>query len=910
MKNLRLLSFLMAAVFICACFPQANAVASTISLYGDDYSNSLNLMKTICPDFPLENGDITTREEFVAAMVMTLNMPQGANVSSSFRDVDVQSKYGSYIAYAAQLGLISNVDLFYPSSPVTYEQAVKIAVSAAGYGKKAELMGGYPAGYIKAANEAGIGENIKLSNGSALTHAQARELIFEACIADILEETSFGASSDYTVTEGKNILSVYHSIHMAEGVVSANEYTGIRSISGASSEGFITVDDINYRLNGFEDFIGRKVRIFYKNNQAKDIVYIYVCDNTVFNYTSKDALSLSGNALNAYSSDITSEIKHKMEDDYTLLYNGKCFNTPNPESYINPSSGSISLIDNDGNGRIDVIELTEVEYGVIGSVNEFDEKLYDKYKRNGIFDLSGIKYSLREDDGTPIDISDLKEDDAVGYVISKDGKKCEIIRYNKKKGGSLDAITSQGKIVISGEEYTLSSYYTLTIKELSKVKLGSEVILNIGENDSVIYIKEFVSDIQYGFLVAAGSFGGGLNDEVKLMVYGTDAVMHEYSLAENVKTDTPYSAEDTLIGLDKLEADSALMRVIKYSTNSKGEINKLYSARENTDGSKVFLTRTQTDARPVLYDDNTHQGYSGNSPAPSGKLFFKNDVFYPHFTMAPECVILKVPKSDNEKFNEKYYSVATNTDIKEYAASNGDTIECYGYDVDMEGASFILWLSDEGGAAEVSKESANAIVEALTRGVNINGEECYVVKLFADGKAEKYYSTSNTESMVASMKPGDIVQVTYNKDKEITGANINFIWSSKAITGNAQAPQGYSGRQVGLAAGYFYNFSGKTGMIVRNKTIDQIANATAPFGYTQIDSQFYTDMYPANLGRGKIYFVKFNYSRDGKTIHDAVVYTESDTSSIESFYTAGKEADYMVQRARYHDISYTVVYVN
>ena len=134
--------------------------------------------------------------------------------------------------------------------------------------------------------------------------------------------------------------------------------------------------------------------------------------------------------------------------------------------------------------------------------------------------------------------------------------------------------------------------------------------------------------------------------------------------------------------------------------------------------------------------------------------------------------------------------------------------------------------------------------------------------------------------------------------------------SSKAITGNAQAPQGYGGRQVGLAAGYFYNFSGKTGMIVRNKTIDQIANATAPFGYTQIDSQFYTDMYPANLGRGKIYFVKFNYSRDGKTIHDAVVYTESDTSSIESFYTAGKDADYMVQRARYHDISYTIVYVN
>ena len=91
-------------------------------------------------------------------------------------------------------------------------------------------------------------------------------------------------------------------------------------------------------------------------------------------------------------------------------------------------------------------------------------------------------------------------------------------------------------------------------------------------------------------------------------------------------------------------------------------------------------------------------------------------------------------------------------------------------------------------------------------------------------------------------------------------------------------------------------------MIVRGKTINEIANATTAFEFT--------DMFPANLGRGKIYFVKFTYNRINGNIEEAVVHTKSDTSSIESFYTAGKDADYMVQRARFHDISYTVVYTN
>ncbi len=895
----------MAAVFVFALLPSANAMGSTIAIHDEDYLHSSDVLKTICPDFPLDEGEITTREEFVASVVMALGMPEGVSVPLYFRDVSADNKYSSRIAYAVQLGLISNVDLFYPLSPVTYEQAIKIVMTAAGYGKKAEFTGGYPFGYINSANEAGVGMTLKSSIGSTLTHKEATELIFEACIADMMEETTFGDKSDYSITEGKNILSSHHSVYMAEGVVSANEHTGLKSISSYAKEGFVTIDGNDYRIGESEDFLGRRVRIFYKDNYVKDIICIYECDNEVINYTSADEPLLSGSVLTVYPKDSRKEIKYNL-NDYAFLYNGKCFNTQTPQTYINNFSGRLALIDNDTDGNIDVIEIMDISYGIIGSVNEFDEKVYDKYKREGILDLSDMKYNVKEDDGTPIDLGDLEEDDAVGYLISNDNKKCEIIRYNSARGGVLDSVTSGGKIVVSAEEYTLSKYYTDNIKDISKIKLGSEVVLNIGEAGDVIYVKEFASGIKYGFFVAAGTVDG-LDNGTKVMIFGDDGILHELDIAQKIKiNDTLYTQTLALPVLETLEGEAILKRVIKYSLNIDGKVNNIYTAKENTEGSKVFLSRTEDEARPVLFDDNTNHGYTGSE----GKLAFKNDVFYPYFTMAPDCVIFKVPNTDNLKYDEKYYSVASNTEVKEYATAHNDSIECFGYDVDMDGASFILWISNEGGSSGVAEESANAIVEDITRGINLEGEECYVVKLFADGKAEKYYSTPEREAVVSQMKPGDIVQVSYNRDREITGADINFIWSTKTITGNAGVPQGYNGHKMGFAAGYFYNFSGKTGMIVRNKTIDEIALDTDLFGTETIGSTNYSIMYPANLGRGKVYFVKFNYDRITGNIKDAVVHAESDTSSIESYYSAGKNADYMVQRARYQDISYTVVYVN
>ena len=52
--------------------------------------------------------------------------------------------------------------MFGPEDPVTYEQAVKMIVSALGYDLVANNKGGYPTGYLAVASSEGITKTSKL----------------------------------------------------------------------------------------------------------------------------------------------------------------------------------------------------------------------------------------------------------------------------------------------------------------------------------------------------------------------------------------------------------------------------------------------------------------------------------------------------------------------------------------------------------------------------------------------------------------------------------------------------------------------------------------------------------------------------------------------------------------------------
>ena len=77
---------------------------------------------------------------------------------SPFLDVATDAAEYDAICMAYEMGLISGDGngYFSPAAYISYEEAIKMAVSLLGYGDMAERNGGYPIGYGYIANQQGI----------------------------------------------------------------------------------------------------------------------------------------------------------------------------------------------------------------------------------------------------------------------------------------------------------------------------------------------------------------------------------------------------------------------------------------------------------------------------------------------------------------------------------------------------------------------------------------------------------------------------------------------------------------------------------------------------------------------------------------------------------------------------------
>ncbi len=909
--NKKLLAFIITIAYtfitVLGCFSAISVSANTIYISDDDYSHAKDILGAICPEMPLSEGEVTTRADFVTAVAMLLKAtkaPKGTE--TGFSDVPATHKYSSYIAFAKNAGLISTVDLFYPDSPITYNQAIKIVMCAAGYGERAEQTGGFPSGYLMAARDANVGQIIEASETDAITHSEAIELIFEAAIADMMEVTSWGDSFDYSITPGKNILSSYHKIYMANGIVDANENTTlIDSVSNIGDE-TIRINGKTFLAPGYVNLIGRNARVFYDAQNKNKVLFAYANENTEYTYTHDDAINISGTKLTVSPKNGTKDVNYKLKLDYSVIRNGKWYGSADYNTAVNPVSGYVTLVDNDRNNEIDVIIIKDIEYGIVGTVNEFEGKIYDKYKKMGVtvFSDASTKYSLTRSDGTVVTIDELEDGNCIGIAASKDGLLYEVIHYTNRVGGTYTSRTDN-KIILNGNEYELSDYYINNIKDIDQIKFGSEIILHLGEGNQVIYVQEFSTSLKYGFLVATEQLDG-IDKTVNVKLYDEDGTMHALQTSDKLKVNgtKPVSA---IASLNEIVAKELPLRVVKFSLNAEGKLSAIWSAVKNEDGASALMKTTVDEASPLLYSLNTSAEHG--STTNEGKLMYKSGTFYPLFHLGSGAGVVQVPINESYRLSDDYYSTYTQSALNT-ATDGSENQPFYGYDVHNGNASFVLWTKDGSGSTEVG-EGGSAIIEAVTDGINEDGEAVKVFKAYMNKTWTKFYSKPEYNATEAALKatvdalqPGDIAQIALNSDNEITAASINFSFIGDSTNGPRYTnPTNknslYSAKVVGFESGYILTNENKKAMLARDVEMSDIEAGS----YSIINTV-------ATPLSGTVVFLKFNYERGTTNIASAEVYTEKDVSVAESYFTAGKDADYLVQRSRYNAPSLTVIYTN
>ncbi len=191
MKKLNRKVLVCLAVFFCIFYLSGQAFGKT-NTFPDvpqdaDYAEAVETLVSLRIISGDENGNFNpestiTRAEAAVIMCRMTGVGDILESTSVFTDVPPEHWAAEYISKAAELEIISGYGdgKFGPDDPVTYEQMVKMLVSAWGYDDLAQKSGGYPEGYLSVAEEFNIISDIPLKTGEYAVRKDVAVMVYNS----------------------------------------------------------------------------------------------------------------------------------------------------------------------------------------------------------------------------------------------------------------------------------------------------------------------------------------------------------------------------------------------------------------------------------------------------------------------------------------------------------------------------------------------------------------------------------------------------------------------------------------------------------------------------------------------------------------------------------------------------------
>ena len=631
----KIISFLLVLTIVFSTFNFAYADTDTsLTNNIDRILSSLGII--IGNNGPIDDSAEVTRAELVMVLSRLVNFDKNYEVNDIgqvFEDVSGTHWAAQEIKYVTDCGFMSvyNDGKFYPSDAVSYEEMVMGFVKVTGYDVLAKIKGATVNSYIAAAAEAGLLNGIERSE--YVTRAQMMRMTYNAISIDYMytrgENTLLG--TDYTTYEGYSVLSKYKNIFKEKGVVEATHITSLESGRyGIAAKGHVIIDGKSYAIGetDAEFYLGQDVEYYYQNDE-ENAVNTLVCIVP----TNKTTV-LSIYAENINNSKITTKLdvyayydengKNKTVnmDDPAVIYNGVA--KPGYRlAEITPDSGMVKLIDNDGDGDYDVIDIFDVtECIIVDTVNEENDGYAITYLDNK------SKYYFVKNTGSEERFR-ITEDENEISIMSLESGDVLLIGENKESDYRVlrvSALSVTGTVTKKDSEYIYVDemplkYSALYLKkhELTDIDIGEYGTFYIdcfGEVQA--FIKDRTDSLAYAMVLDVGQ-KVGLASVYSVKILDTKSEISIYQLEDKVKlnqkTATSKKAYETLStytsGLDGFRDDfnssHSKRQLIMYKLNDKGKISELNTVISN---SEYDIENPLSFADKVTYITNKYTWYN------------------------------------------------------------------------------------------------------------------------------------------------------------------------------------------------------------------------------------------------------------------------------------------------------------
>lgn len=770
-----------------------------------------------------ENG--ITRAAFVQMALRALNIESVSVSKNIFADVNSGHFAYNEIGTAVDMGLISgNNGVFRPDDEITYNEAICILVHMLGLRTQAQHKGGYPIGYTMVAKSADILVGLDVNDMNQVANG---EDLYKLML-NTVESTDYarvqGVQNENLVYQtGRNILETCHDIYSIEGVIDAVGYSNILSDS-KYEKNIVKMGSMQFEgdYDACIDYLGLDSEILYRHDNSALDEIVHICatsKNEIIIINSEDASYLNG----TYTYYVDGrERKVKIESDASVIYNGR-INSIGVANLHVPEMGSITLIDNNNSGGIDVVKVDAIEDIIVGTVIEDEGIIYDYMDKSLSVDMdiedNDKIISLINNSGVAIYPSMLSQKNILSVRRSADGSIVYGIVSSEIISGKIESLSEKetGKVItVDGTEYKITKRCSTNFEKI--LKPGKEVTLYLDTMNYVAFAEEGLngatSGMEYAYVINTAIDNERFDEKLMVKLLNADGTITINEFAESCKIDSE-RCKTAMQQNDALNAGLALGRVIRISKNDEGLIKEVdtavYNSTKEEKQTSLHIVYNQDKfnedkANGLLRELEISSGgliHKGGSP---GGYFSEAIYWNPNKTVIFEVLANAPSEEDGYRVN----SGISPWKNDEYAVPEAYRSE----DSFYAGAIVSNKVYNEN---EIAVKSSDMYVVKQIVNTLQNDEEVIGLYVTKDGTNEKFITVDKDKFATRDIGEGDIVVFELIGDSKVMGNSIISLYdySEDKIVNNTFGDKWWGG-EFNRAAAYVYDI--KDGIVAFYET--------------------------------------------------------------------------------------------
>lgn len=436
------------------------------------------------------NDDIQTYDGFVMALAEFL--------------YENPEQMGSAEDIARYTGMLSLNDSYKGTAKITYGDAAKFAVVALGYDLEVEQNGGGVSSYINKAGELGLLDGISGKAESKASRDKIVVMLYNMLSAHPMQKKYNGADDEYVVLENSTLLEINRNITKINGLMTSTEFASIYGEKGTNKSNLIAIDENIYTIDGknFDDLLGYNIEAYVQTKDMEDAAVLYMRERPSKNKT----LEIDAEDIEKVADDFSTITYYnesdkakdvKLEGAVRVIYNGVYYDQYTADD-LKPECGNLRFIDNDANGKYDVMFVTAYETIVVDTIDADDQIIANKYDFDGSIGLLKTEHdnvTVYDTEGNVTTLSAIKIDDVLSVAKSKGDTERTIKIYISPNGTVQGKVTGyyseDDTVAIDGSEYEESADFKKYLeKEGKTVTVGKECIFYLDYFGNIAYMKQ------------------------------------------------------------------------------------------------------------------------------------------------------------------------------------------------------------------------------------------------------------------------------------------------------------------------------------------------------------------------------------------------------------------------------------